>query len=205
MLECDLLNRGPHLHRFILWLLLLQGPVEAGPAHRRQLTHPLDTQAALHRHHVPDVGVDALPPESPLRWRRAFTLCKAPLKKSTSSIFSAKTRLRRLTSLRRVLSREFTGAGPSRGGLKWTAPPIQQPPMDPELFGELHDILALLQPLHGHLPERLRIPPHSSFGHWPPPHLCPVCQFQVSQSRGSVHYFSSISPTFWRVGESAIP
>jgi hypothetical protein len=57
-----------------------------------QVTHPLDTQAALHRHHSPDLVVDALAPESPLFWRRASIFCKAPLKKSTSRVVSANTR-----------------------------------------------------------------------------------------------------------------
>ena len=39
-----------------------QRPVETGPAHRRQLTHPLDTQVALHRHQLPDLVVDAVSP-----------------------------------------------------------------------------------------------------------------------------------------------
>ncbi len=47
----------------------------------RQLTHSLDTHAALHRHHLPDLVGDAFSPELPFRWRRASTFCKAPLKK----------------------------------------------------------------------------------------------------------------------------
>ena len=40
-----------------------QRSVESRPADLRQLTHPLDTQAALHRHHSPDLVVDAVSPE----------------------------------------------------------------------------------------------------------------------------------------------
>src|SRR5262249_17257088 len=87
-------------------------PVEPGPAHLGQLTHPLDPQLALPRHHDSDLVVDARTPALSLRWRRISTLCKAILKKSTSTTFSAKTRLRQLTSFRSVASRAFAG-GPS--------------------------------------------------------------------------------------------
>jgi NAD(P)-dependent dehydrogenase (short-subunit alcohol dehydrogenase family) len=49
-------------------------------ANLRQITHPFDTQVALPRHHVPDVGVDACASAFPLCWRRASTVCKAPEK-----------------------------------------------------------------------------------------------------------------------------
>ena len=65
---------------------------EPGTAHPRQLTHPLDAEAALHRHHFFDLVVDAFAPEDPVRRRRASTLCKAPLKKSTSRVLSTSTR-----------------------------------------------------------------------------------------------------------------
>src|SRR5436853_3843052 len=106
----DLLNDRPHGHLFFYGLVRLQRPIETRPADLRQLTHPLDAQRALPRHHVPDVGVDACAPAFSVRWRRASTVCKAPLKKSTSRTFSANTRLSWLTSFRRVASREFTGA-----------------------------------------------------------------------------------------------
>src|SRR6266851_8936543 len=90
----------------------LNGEQVVFPHEPRHIAHPLDTQSALPRHHVPDVAVDAGAPDVPVRWRRASTVCKAPLKKSTSSIFSAKRRFNWLTSLRSVDSRAFTG-GPS--------------------------------------------------------------------------------------------
>ena len=52
---------------------LLQRPIEAGTADPRQLAHPLDTQAALHRHHFSDLVVDAVSPEPLPFWRRAST------------------------------------------------------------------------------------------------------------------------------------
>src|SRR5260370_17372094 len=67
---------------------------------RCQLTHALDTQAALQGHHFSDLLVDAVSPEAPLFRRRASIFCKAPLKKSTSSVFSAKSCFRRRTCLR---------------------------------------------------------------------------------------------------------
>ena len=89
----DLPNRGSHFHVSFHWLRFLQPAVEACPAHLGQLTHALDRQAALQRHHFPDFIVDAFSPDLLLCWRRASTFCKALLKKSTSSVFSARTRL----------------------------------------------------------------------------------------------------------------
>src|SRR5262249_5800225 len=44
---------------------------------------------ALQGHHLPDLLVGAVPPALALLWRRASIFCKAPLKKSTSNVFSA--------------------------------------------------------------------------------------------------------------------
>jgi hypothetical protein len=70
-----------------------------GTANPRQFAHPLDFQAALHWHHLSDLFVDAVSPEPLLLRRRASTFCKAPLKKSVSSVFSASTRFRSRISL----------------------------------------------------------------------------------------------------------
>src|SRR5215469_13597431 len=94
MFQRDLLNRGSHFHLFLLWLRFLQPTVETCPAHRRELTHALDAQATLQRHHFPNLIVDAFSPAVLLAWRRASTFCKALLKKSTSSVFSARTRFK---------------------------------------------------------------------------------------------------------------
>src|ERR1700740_1885131 len=100
MLQGDLLNRRPHLCLFLSWSLLLQRSVEARSTDAGQLTHALDTQAALQGHHFSDLLVDAVSPEAPLFRRRASIFCKAPLKKSTSSVFSARSRFRWRTCLR---------------------------------------------------------------------------------------------------------
>src|SRR5215469_7005942 len=100
VLQRDLLDCGPYLHALFQRNLLLQGAVEAGPANPGQLTHALDTQAALHRHHFLDLVVDAVSPEPLPFWRRASTFCKAPSKNSASSVFSASTRFKSRTSLR---------------------------------------------------------------------------------------------------------
>src|SRR5918997_3427329 len=113
MFQHDLLNRGPHFHLFFQGQTSLQRAIEAGATSLGQLTHPFDTHAALQGHHSPDLVVDAFAPEPPLCWRRASTFCKAPLKKSSSKVFSASTRLSSLTSLRKVDSREFCGGGHS--------------------------------------------------------------------------------------------
>src|SRR5262249_40536414 len=111
MRQGNLLNRSAYLHVLFLRVVLHKRAVNARPAHPGQLTHPLDAQSALRRHHVPDLLVDAVPPELPLRWRRASTFRKAPLKKSISIVLSANRRFSWLTSLRRVDSREFAGGG----------------------------------------------------------------------------------------------
>src|SRR5215472_13080968 len=113
MLQNDRLNCGSHFHLFFHRPAFLQRSIETRPTHLGQLTHPLDTQAALQRHHFPDLVVDAFAPDTPLCWRRASTFCKAPLKKSSSKVLSASTRLSRPTSLRNVDSREFCGGGHS--------------------------------------------------------------------------------------------
>src|SRR6185295_5649638 len=122
MFEHDLLNGGPHFHLFFDGQTFLQRAIEAGPTYLGQLTHPFNTQAALQRHHFPDLVVDAFAPEPSFCWRRASTFCKAPLKKSSSRVLSASTRLSWLTSLRRVDSREFCGGGHSllSGGSSWS-------------------------------------------------------------------------------------
>src|SRR5436853_1505805 len=83
------LHLGSQLHILLDPIALLQGTVKPGPAYPCQPTHALDTETALHRHHFPDLLVDAVPPVFSLCWRRAPTFCKAPLKKSTSRVFSA--------------------------------------------------------------------------------------------------------------------
>src|SRR5678815_5252931 len=113
MFQYDLLNGGPHLHLFFDRYTLLQRAIEADATYLGQLTHPFNTQAALQRHHFPDLVVDAFAPEPSLCCRRASIFCKAPLKKSSSRVFSASTRLSWLTSLRRVASREFCGGSHS--------------------------------------------------------------------------------------------
>jgi len=102
----DLRNRGSHQHLILHGMGFLQRPVEPRPAHLGQLTYLLDPQPALPRHHASDLIIDVRAPALPVRWRRASTLCKAPLKQSTSRTFAAKTRLSRLTSFRSVASRD---------------------------------------------------------------------------------------------------
>src|SRR6185503_18839565 len=98
MFQEDLLNGRPQLHLSLLRLLFLKRAIKPGPTHLGQLTHPFNTQTALQAHHFPDLVVDALSPLSPLACRRAATFCKAPLKKSTSRVFSANNRFSSLIS-----------------------------------------------------------------------------------------------------------
>src|SRR5713226_4083109 len=92
MFQHDLLNLRPDFHVFVRRHFFVQRTIETRPAHLPNLAHALDTQTALHRHQLPDLVVDAFPPETPLLRRRASTFCKAPLKKSVSSVLSASTR-----------------------------------------------------------------------------------------------------------------
>src|ERR671910_2463550 len=122
MLDGDRLDQRPHLHRFLGRRTVLQMPIKAGAADLRQLTHTLDTETALHRHHFFDLVVDAFAPDSPLRWRRASTLCKAPLKKSTSRVLSTSTRWSWCTIRRSVAWGELPVAGSavSSKGANWS-------------------------------------------------------------------------------------
>src|SRR4029077_16850718 len=69
---------------------LWDGSIRLGDELYQMIPIPLDH--SLHRHYVPDLVVDAFWPELSFRWRRASTFCKAPLKKSTSSVLSASNR-----------------------------------------------------------------------------------------------------------------
>src|SRR6266705_2151172 len=111
MFQHHFLHRRPHHHVFFHRFLLLQAAVVSRPAHRRQLTHPFHTQTALHRHHSPDLVVDAFAPVLPSPRRRASILCKAPLKKSNSNTFSARARFNRSTSLASTASRSRLASG----------------------------------------------------------------------------------------------
>jgi hypothetical protein len=100
MLEGNLLDGRSHFQLLLSWLLLFQRAVETSATDRNQLAQALDTQAALQKHYFSDLLVDAVSPVSPRFWRRASTFCKAPLKKSTSRVFSAKSCFKRWISLR---------------------------------------------------------------------------------------------------------
>jgi hypothetical protein len=100
MFHGNLLDEGSHLGFFFDWSLLFQRSIETSTTDRSQLTHALDTQAALQKHYFSDLLVDSVSPVSSLRRRRASIFCKAPLKKSTSRVFSAKSCFKRWISLR---------------------------------------------------------------------------------------------------------
>ena len=81
--------------------------------------------------------------------------------------------------------------------LKLFPPRIQQPPTDAEFLREFYDVVALRQPVHGHLPKGLWKLAHAFLRHLPPPPWCQVCQFAVSQSRGSVHLELQVLQGAW--------
>src|ERR1700722_9238111 len=60
-------------------------------------------------HQLPDLVVDAVSPVGLLFWRQASTFCKAPLKKSASSVLSAISRFSCATCNRSSRSLEFSG------------------------------------------------------------------------------------------------
>jgi hypothetical protein len=63
VLQRDPLNHRPHLNPLLSQSTLSQRSIKAGTADSRQFTYPLDTQAALHRHHFLYLFVDAVSPE----------------------------------------------------------------------------------------------------------------------------------------------
>lgn len=112
MRPSDVLSRIAHRH-LLLYLRPSCTLIVVGPADWSELTHALDTEAVLLRHHTPDVGVDAVPLESPLRWRQVLPVRTESAKRSASSGLSHhKTSFSRLPSMRNVTSRAF-GVGPS--------------------------------------------------------------------------------------------
>jgi hypothetical protein len=104
---------------------------------------------------------------------------QGPFEKSTSSTFSANTRFRWLIWCRSVDSREVAG-GPFHR-LKLLAPRLQQPATDAELLRECHDVVTLLQPVHGHLSKGLWKLSHTFLRHLPPllvPRV-PICSVSI--------------------------
>src|SRR3984893_17812013 len=95
MLQGNLLDDRSHLGLFFVRSLLFQRSIETSATDRNQLAHALDTQAALQKHRSADLLEGPVSPVPPLFWRRASTFRKAPLKKSTSRVFSASSRFSR--------------------------------------------------------------------------------------------------------------
>src|SRR6267143_1887214 len=85
---------------------LPQVSIEPGSTHLGQLAHSLDIQTASQRYPRSYFVVDTSPPEVHLCRRRAPILCKACLKKSTSIVLFANSRLRERICLRKISSRE---------------------------------------------------------------------------------------------------
>src|SRR5512134_4005754 len=75
---------------------------------------------------------------------------------------------------KRRLSRIRGWARTARSRLELLAPGIQQAPTHPKLLRQGHDVLALIQSVHGHLPKGLRKLAHAFLGHLPPP-SCVKC------------------------------
>ena len=116
------------------------------------------------------MGVDAVPPESPLRWRRALTVRKAPAEKIClqrlvcqrpfqSADFLAE---RRLTGIRAVAPRHLSPVRVDRARYT-TAADGRLTPID-----KFHNVVALFQSCDRILSKRLRKLAHALLGHLPP-------------------------------------
>src|SRR5580704_2505628 len=106
MLQDDILNGRPQAHLLLSRPSTPQIAIESRPAHLGQLTQSLDIRAALQRHLRSYFVVDTSSPKARLCRRRAPTLCKARLKKSSSTVLFANTRFRARICLRNMSSRE---------------------------------------------------------------------------------------------------
>src|SRR6266404_1001317 len=102
--QYDLLNGCPQGHFRLVRFALHQVPVIARPAHAGQIAHPLHRQIALLLRPRSDGGIDAEAPIAVLCWRPCLTLSKALLKKSFSSVFSARAAFSRAISSRCAFS-----------------------------------------------------------------------------------------------------
>lgn len=60
----------------------------------------------------------------------------------------------------------------------------QQPPTDAKFLREFHDVVTVRHPVHGHVPKDLCKIFQAFLSHLPPL-TCSMCQFAVSQSKGS--------------------
>jgi hypothetical protein len=105
MLKDNILDRGSYGHFFFFSRPSSHVAIESSTANVRQTAHPLDTQVTLQWHLSLYFFVDAPSPRLFLRGRRALTLCKARLKKSTSRVLFANSRLSLRICLRRISSR----------------------------------------------------------------------------------------------------
>jgi hypothetical protein len=128
MLQDDILNGRRQVYLLLSWPPISQVSIESRPAHLRQLAHSLDTQTTLQWHLRSYFVVDTSPPEANLCRRRALTRCKARLKKSTSIVLFANTRLRARICLRNMNSCE--------------RPVVKQVAYYPDLEREPRDVVA---------------------------------------------------------------
>src|SRR5437588_5285118 len=109
MLDNKVLDSGSQGHFLFILPSTPQVPIKSSPAHLPQLAQSLDTQTTLQRHPCSYFVVDALSPGiSPCR-RRAPTLCKACLKKSTSKVLFANSCFSLMICFRRINSRDRPG------------------------------------------------------------------------------------------------
>src|SRR5258708_1796319 len=105
MFQRDLLHHGAYFGLLDPRSLSFQKSIEPGPAYSAQLAHPFHTEIALQLHYFPDLVVNAAPPLCVGFGRRASIFRKAPLKKSTSMVLSAKASFSLVFSTRKAVSR----------------------------------------------------------------------------------------------------
>src|SRR5882672_10442387 len=106
MLDDKVLDSGSEVYLLFTLPSAPQVPIKSSSAHLPQLAHSLDTQTPLQRHPCSYFVVDALSPGISVCRRRAPTLCKACLKKSTSRVLFANSRFSLMICLRRINSRD---------------------------------------------------------------------------------------------------
>jgi hypothetical protein len=160
------------------------------------LAQSLDIRAALQRHLRSYFVVDTSPPEAPLCRRRAPTLCKARLKKSSSIVLFANTRLSARICLRNMTSRERPiGGSVACSNLsrhpysKWRAIPSSRQSLDMLSHEFIRSTACLRNSLLYRSPllrSTLRLLSRKVFN------------TEVSQSRGSLHVTVTLRNGFRR-------
>jgi len=159
MLNGDILDRGSYGHFFVDSRSSSQVAIKSRTANVGQTAHSLDTQVTLQRHLFPYFLVDASSPRLFLLGRRAPTLRKARLKKSSSRVLFANSLSLRIC-LRKISWRDRPGGG--FGLVESITPDVKQSATYSELSGEPDNVIAGIHSLNS-LPAKFVAIPLSLF------------------------------------------